>query len=531
MPKNHGYGLSGEPWHVEYLRTESDDDRRDKRRCFFFEKGNYCSVKKERCIGSSHCDHYREKESRPKAAKYLQEDGRYFQVKESIEKPNMHSAALIGGSRGSKDGIISYQDYVDPKMKVSTYKIMRYAPGTTVESKKFGNGVIQSFDHGYYHVQFQSKVSMFTMDAFDQGYLKIKSSTGKEVVYQASLIHPLLPAFYVTEGESENMVMQEIRKVKNRWIEEWNNRIGGMKDKPHSIDSCRDIANQQTVLASQIRYKLENIQKNNKPTLLINSEDSTERHKYIVQEPDYPKYVMIPREPMLEDYGQARKMGFFQRLFHLAPIKVSRVSRDQYESDHLLWKQNVEKAEKENARLYQEYIDAHDRWEKNRSAFDAAEDARIQQVKERKAGIQRGDVSIIEKYFGDVLDRIKIPLCFEKKFNVTYDKQVKQITAEYCLPSLRSIPRTTRTSYLERSDSFKEEYLSVEEFRKLQETANEQIMAVVKNSIKAYAEAEKIDVKSVVVRGYTELVDERARQVVRRYLQNKKKDDFIEISL
>ena len=88
MPKNHGYGLSGEPWHVEYLRTESDDDRRDKRRCFFFEKGNYCSVKKERCIGSSHCDHYREKESRPKAAKYLQEDvnERRAQILKDYEK-------------------------------------------------------------------------------------------------------------------------------------------------------------------------------------------------------------------------------------------------------------------------------------------------------------------------------------------------------------------------------------------------------------------------------------------------------------
>ena len=58
--------LTGHPWHVGYLKMDENDTRRDKRRCMYFLKDeshkNYCQKKFERCIGSSHCPYYKEKQ-------------------------------------------------------------------------------------------------------------------------------------------------------------------------------------------------------------------------------------------------------------------------------------------------------------------------------------------------------------------------------------------------------------------------------------------------------------------------------------
>ena len=53
--------MEGTPWHVEYMRREEGDARRDKRRCIKYKKeGSYCSIYCGKCIGSAHCPYYKE---------------------------------------------------------------------------------------------------------------------------------------------------------------------------------------------------------------------------------------------------------------------------------------------------------------------------------------------------------------------------------------------------------------------------------------------------------------------------------------
>ena len=53
--------MEGTPWHVEYMRREEGDVRRDRRRCERYHKeGSYCSIYCGKCHGSAHCPYYRE---------------------------------------------------------------------------------------------------------------------------------------------------------------------------------------------------------------------------------------------------------------------------------------------------------------------------------------------------------------------------------------------------------------------------------------------------------------------------------------
>lgn len=54
--------LEGTPWHVEYWEREEGDPRRHRSRCQYYNREDHSCDKKEcPCIGSAHCNSYREK--------------------------------------------------------------------------------------------------------------------------------------------------------------------------------------------------------------------------------------------------------------------------------------------------------------------------------------------------------------------------------------------------------------------------------------------------------------------------------------
>lgn len=515
MPKNKGpYGISGEPWHVEYLRTESDDDRRDKRRCLYYEKGNKCSKKAERCIGSSHCDYYKEKEERPQASRYLHEDGRYYRVKESTEKPVTKSAAYVPKKTAESRGV-PYADYVKPVISIQKKRIVRYAPGTEVRSPSLGKGTIQSAEGNHYSVKFSSKVSTFLMDAFDRGYLTLVSPAEMEVKYQVIMSHPLLPAHQVIEGDDEGSVSRKAVKVNNIWNQEWRNRVSAITDRTHSKNNCISAASLMTTEAARLQHRLESLVDNNTPVQLIDFESLLQRRQYTIPEPEYPTFDPIPTEPLIENYGQPRKMGFFQKLLKLDPLKISKANREQYAKDHAQWEENVLNAKQHNAFLYETYQSRMEQWEKYRDNFNAAEEERIRITTARRDALRRSEKGAVEQYLGELLDQIRIPLPFAKEYDIKYDRRFGYVTVGVQLPGVESMPRMKRVVYREAADAFEEEYYSTESVKRLQVSVAEQIAQVILSYIKAGAKQENIILSSIKVNGYSLRYDEKSNRVLR----------------
>ena len=55
-------GINGTPWHIEAIGMDEDDERRHRSRCEYFQKESvFCHKRKGKCIGSAHCDYYKEK--------------------------------------------------------------------------------------------------------------------------------------------------------------------------------------------------------------------------------------------------------------------------------------------------------------------------------------------------------------------------------------------------------------------------------------------------------------------------------------
>lgn len=55
--------MTGTPWHTEILRRSEGDAKRHRSRCIHYISGSkQCRCRNSRCIGSAHCDYYREPE-------------------------------------------------------------------------------------------------------------------------------------------------------------------------------------------------------------------------------------------------------------------------------------------------------------------------------------------------------------------------------------------------------------------------------------------------------------------------------------
>lgn len=104
-----GYGINGTPWHVEVIGPK--DEKRNKSRCIYFSRTNgrdgYCFIKCCRCIGSSHCEQYREHSL---GAPPEIEKPRAFQ---GIKKIKMSDISLGNKNWGkpSKDKVEELKDY------------------------------------------------------------------------------------------------------------------------------------------------------------------------------------------------------------------------------------------------------------------------------------------------------------------------------------------------------------------------------------------------------------------------------------
>lgn len=51
--------MQGTPWHYEYLKSENEDTRRNRKKCIYYKNG-MCEKKFIKCNSTIHCEDYRE---------------------------------------------------------------------------------------------------------------------------------------------------------------------------------------------------------------------------------------------------------------------------------------------------------------------------------------------------------------------------------------------------------------------------------------------------------------------------------------
>lgn len=86
--------INGTPWHVGTLKMK--DDRRHKSRCKYYNPNNSCGYF-EKCIGSSHCQYYRERTPQDEIIQNKQKDKQNEKNKTNIKKTTNNRKYFVVG--------------------------------------------------------------------------------------------------------------------------------------------------------------------------------------------------------------------------------------------------------------------------------------------------------------------------------------------------------------------------------------------------------------------------------------------------
>jgi len=140
------YGIKDVPWHTTFPDKMKDKNRRDKRRCCYYDRdNNKCLLKKERCTSSSHCLVYSEEN-----------------IKEQIE---------------SKMYRIIYAKYNDFKNKSKKFKNVKRKSvgdimvGCSIMINELGTGTVEAADEKNSIITIRLENKLLTFKYID-GYLR-----------------------------------------------------------------------------------------------------------------------------------------------------------------------------------------------------------------------------------------------------------------------------------------------------------------------------------------------------------------------
>ena len=506
MPKNRKpYGISGEPWHVEYLRMEGTDERRDKRRCKFFNKGNYCKKHIERCIGSSHCDDYQEKEAREITTHYLEEDGRYYKYTETM--PNT-AVRNISDFELKKSGqkVLSYEAYINRSVQCLSDKQFDYYPtGTKVHSAILGEGRIVSYDSNKVRVQFSEKISTFLTEALQNGQLTISPYARRSYIYQKEIYHPGLQAYQIIQEETKAALKQKTKAIVDSWELEWRKVTQAIQCN-HTTDQFRKYANLRTQKCSEIRSILDSVYRYNKPFKDIQFEHEQIPEPVLIPEPKKPEYKQIPEQPSTENDKYAIKISFFQRLFKSKRIAAEAAARDKYLADFAVWEKEFDKIQKENDRITEQYEAEYTRWKNEQAAYYKAWNDRVLVSKQKAQRIADGDKKAVEEYFMDLLSSIEVPLYYHKEYRVIYDQHNSILTVGCNLPNFKAIPNIKRVVYRESENGFLEELFAEEEVKKHYDQIIYDILLTIAGYV-YHTGYQRIQIKKLKIYGYVEMLN------------------------
>ena len=135
--------LQGTPWHIETLSLDEGEKRRHQSRCIYFKQPNNCKFN-SRCIGSSHCSIYKEKDKSSERTDIFDEvfienkkENIGIATKENILNKYRSKSSIKKDVKIKKEGLV--KDYLKNKDK-NAIKI-----GSIVKIKYLENNLVEEY--------------------------------------------------------------------------------------------------------------------------------------------------------------------------------------------------------------------------------------------------------------------------------------------------------------------------------------------------------------------------------------------------
>ena len=290
----------------------------------------------------------------------------------------------------------------------------------------------------------------------------------------------------------------KIQIQNNQWDEQWkrkieiqNNRMIAEQKRAEKAEIAKN--NERAIqYAEQLTKEAEDIQ-NRLDSFLVNSinthiekidfEKLKDFSEYSEPYPQNPTFIQPLKEPMRIDDEFNPKPGLLIKLSKSKMAEFNAENDMKFQTAHDKWVVDENNNKALNDDMAKEFQKAVDEWQNKKEEFINNQKEHNIGVDEFKNSVSTGDADAVDEYVEMILDKIVIPLEFEKGHKIGYNSENRNIVIDADFPTKDLIPNLKSVSYVKSKQEFKESFYTDNQVTKKYDNFVYQLALVYLNSV------------------------------------------------
>lgn len=338
-------------------------------------------------------------------------------------------------------------------------------------------------------------------------------------VFRDVISHQGLNKTRVVTAYSRSELDMKINMQRAAWNEQWERKLAQEKKRAEKAQADRNaaagqkVAEKRTEAAESIQQEMDTILTRSIRTSELSFNDLRDESTFDEPVPVEAAYEQFPIEPSFDDEKYHPKVPFFVSISSKKRAAFDAEQRSIFEQDHYAWESETRQIEETNQTRKNEYLDALESWNERRkehAADQAATNASIEKLKEK---FNAGDYDAVVQFYQLAIEAIPIPIAYERRAEVDYEPETKNLIVEYYFPALEQLPSLKKVAYVKTRNEFKESYQTAAFMKRKYESVTYQlVMRIIKCVSAIDKRAHNVD--SIVLNGRLKTTDKATGQSI-----------------
>ena len=333
--------------------------------------------------------------------------------------------------------------------------------------------------------------------------------------YQAEVSHEGLHKYRIVKAQTKYELNQKVRALQDQWDEQWQKKVEREAKIRNDEDSLA-YAKEMTQQAEDTQTAMDNILLDDLDLHQFSINDFKDFTEYDEPYPQSPVYEPLPLAP---SSGASKYNTQPTLLTKLSKKKMSDLAASNdalYKKDYEEWQQKCESIKKQNENLKATYDKQVEEWKSRETEYKRVQSEENAKVDELYDKIQSGDVSSVEWYIREALERLSLPFSYDKLIEVEYNPENNRVIVDYLFPKIEDIPTLKSVSYVKSRQEFKESHHTEAYIKKKYDSVIYQMVLQALNYIFNLKTGCPVD--AVVINGKINTIDKSTGKEIEPYV-------------
>mgnify|MGYP000884861240 CR=1 FL=1 len=356
--------------------------------------------------------------------------------------------------------------------------------------------------------------------------------------YEEEVRHKGLNKYRVVKAESRYELNQKVATLKAQWNEQWEKRCMAEERKAEREKILRDheesleFANERTLEAEKLQDELDSILMNSLNPKRLNINNLKDFSDYPIKQPKKPSNPVFDKEPYITDEKYNQKASIFVRLSKKKYEEFKKTMEDEFSKDWSEWNRSKKNKELQYDKDVNDYKKKLEQWQRDKEVFKEKQSLKNEEISNFAENFEHGLPETIARYYTTVIDKIEMPIEYDRQTEIEYNPENKLLVMDILLPIIDDLPMLKKVSYIKSKSCYTESYHTDSYMKKKYDNVIYQIVLQTINYVFKLDEGYNF-IDAIVLNGKISTIDRTTGNNIVPYILsiNVSKSDFEKLSL